>query len=154
MAEQDAVVFLDDIEQNRLSPALLAWTPLMKQGQTTEIAKRWAGLSLRLGETERRDAATLAWTFAQLTDSRPVWKPVLEAIPMNESSFLREVRNEGRVQVRREDLLEILPTRLSGDHLAAAIAHVEKQNDFATLSRWLKLCQTLSPEALLAEIDK
>ena len=96
MEAQDAVVFLDDVEQNRLSPALLPWTVLMKNGQIKETAKRWGELSLRLTEPQRLDAAGLAWTFCQLTDCRPVWKPVLEAIHMNESIVFRELRDQGR----------------------------------------------------------
>jgi hypothetical protein len=154
MEAQDAVVFLDDVEQNRLSPALLPWTVLMKKGQTAETAKRWGNLSLRLTEPQRRDAAGLAWTFCDLTDCRPVWKPVLEALHMNESIAAREWRDQGRLESRRDDLIEVLRTKFSGDQLATAIARVEKQDDLAILSRWFKLSVTLSPRKLLAELNK
>ena len=68
--------------------------------------------------------------------------------------LFNEFRNVGRVEVRREDLVENLRTRLSGDPLAAAIPRVEKQDDLAVLSRWFKLSQTLATEDLLAELDK
>jgi hypothetical protein len=154
MEEQDAVAFLDAVEHNRLSPALLPWTVLMQRGQTAETATRWATLAPRLGETERRDAVILALTFSELTDCRPVWKPVLETFHMNESITAREWRNQGRLEERRENLAELLRTRLSGDALAAALARVEKQDDLATLSRWFKLALAVSPELLLAELDK
>jgi hypothetical protein len=154
LARQDAVVFLDDVEQNRLSPALLGWAPLMKGGQTAETAARWDRLSLRLGDTERRFAATLALTFSELTDSRPVWKPVLEAIVMNESILWREIRTKARVEERRENLTRVLRTKLSGDALATAIARVEKQEDLAILSRWFDLSLTQSPEDLVAELAR
>ena len=153
MAEQDGVVFLDDVEENRLPPELLPWTVLMKRGQTAETAKRWAGLALRLGETERRDAASLAWTFCQLTNCRPVWKPFLETFHMNESIVFREMRNQGRLEVRREVLLDVLRMKLSGELLATAIERVEKQDDLAVLSRWFKLLLTLSPEKILDELQ-
>jgi hypothetical protein len=154
LAEQDAVAFLDAIDHNRLAPALLAWTPLMKGGQTTETTERWASLSQRLGETERRNAASVALGFSELTDSRPVWKPVVEALLMNESILFREIRTEARLATRREDLARVLRTKLSGDELAKAIARVEKQEDLSTLSRWFDLSLTLSPADLVAELDR
>jgi hypothetical protein len=150
LAEQNAVVFLDAVEQNRLSPALLAWTPLMMGGQTAETATHWASLSLRVGDTERRLAASLALTFSELTDSRSVWKPVLETLHMNESIVFREAR----LEVRREDLTRVLRTKLSGEALAQALAQVEQQADLAILSRWFDLALMLSPEALVAEFVK
>jgi hypothetical protein len=154
LAGQDAVAFLDAVEQNRLSPVLLAWTPLMKGGQTAETAARWASLSLRLGEMERRQAATLALIFSDLTDARSVWKPVLETITMNESTYLREIRIEARLETRRDDLMRLLRTKLSGDALARATARVEKQEDLEVLSRWFDLALTLSPETLATEMDR
>ncbi len=158
LAEQDAVAFLDAIEHNRLSPALLAWTPLLKGGQTKETANRWTHLALRLNETERRNAASVALIFSDLTDSRSVWKPVLGNITMNESTYLREIRTEARkeafLETRRDDLTEVLRTKLSGDVLARALERVAQQEDLAILSRWFKQALTLSPEALVAELDK
>jgi hypothetical protein len=69
---------------------------------------------------------------------------------MNESKLFREVRME----IRREDLISVLRTKLTGDALATALARVQKQDDFDTLSRWFDLSLTLSPEALLAELDR
>jgi hypothetical protein len=155
LAGQDAVAFLDAVEHNRLSPLLLAWTPLMKGSQTAETARRWAELSSRLlGETQRRLAASLALIFSDLTDSRPVWKPLLEKMTMNESTYLREIRTATRLEERRENLMEVLRTRLSGDVLARATARVEHQEDLAILARWFKQALTLSPEALVAELEK
>ena len=158
LAEQDAVAFLHAVEQNRLPPALLAWTPLMQGGQTEETAKRWTTLSLRLSDSERRQAAVLALIFSELTDSRPVWKPVLEAITMNESTFLREVRTEarqqGRLELQRENLTRVLRTKLSSEALARANGQIEKQEDLAILSQWFEQALTLSPEELVAELEK
>jgi len=154
LAGQDAVAFLDAVEHNRLSPGLLAWTPLMQGGQKTETAERWAGLSLRLAENERSQAASLALIFSDLTDSRPVWKPLLEKITMNESTYLREIRTQTRLEERRDVLLRLLRTKLSGDALAKALAQVEKQENLAILSRWFDLSLTLSPEELVAELNK
>jgi hypothetical protein len=126
LAEQDAVAFLDAVEQNRLSPVLLAWTPLMQGGQSAETAARWVSLSARLGENERRLAASVALTFSELTESRPVWKPVVETLLMNESILFREIRTKARLEERRDALTRVLRTKLSGDALAAAIAQVEQ----------------------------
>jgi hypothetical protein len=154
LADEDAVAFLDAVEHNRLSAVLLAWVPLLKGGQTTETAKRWITQSQGLSDTERRLAASLALAFSELTDSRPVWKPVLETITMNESILFREVRTGARLELQRENLVEVLRSRLSGEPLAKAIARVEKQDDLNALSRWFKQALTLSPEDLVAELDK
>jgi hypothetical protein len=146
----------------RLSPALLPWTVLMQHGQTAETARRWASLAVRLSEIERRDAAFLALTFSELTDSRPVWKPVLETFHMNESITFREARTqgrnqghlEGRLEERRAAVARVLRTKLSGDALAAATARVEQQNDLEVLSRWFEMALTVTPETLLAELGR
>jgi hypothetical protein len=112
----------------------------------------------RTGEPDRRIAASLALTFSQLTKSRPVWKPVLESLHMNESIVFREVRtearNQGRLETRRETLTRVLQTKLSGDALERATARVESQDNLKVLSRWFDLALTLSPEALVAELDR
>ena len=154
LAEQDAVAFLDAIDHNRLSPVLLAWVPLMKGGQKTETAERWANLAQRLSESERRNAASVASIFADLTEARPVWESLLEKITMNESTYLREIRTKTRLDLQRDVLVRVLRTKLSGDELAKAIARVEEQKDLATLSRWFDLALTMSPEDLVAELDK
>src|SRR5262249_598946 len=122
---------------------------------TTETAQRWTRVCLdKLGDTDRRNAASLALKFSELTDSQSVWKPVLEPIHMNESIFLREIRAQTRLDLQRENLEDVLRTKLSGDTLAIALARVQKQNDLAILSRWFKLSLTSSPEAILAELNK
>jgi hypothetical protein len=109
---------------------------------------------LRLGEAERRQAASLALIFSDLTDARPVWKPVLETITMNESPYLREIRTQTRLELQRENLMEVLRTKLAGDVLTRAMTRVEQQDNLDVLSRWFKQALTLAPEALVAELDK
>jgi hypothetical protein len=151
MAGQDAIVFLDEVEQNRLGAPLLAWVPLMQRGQEKETAERWVRVCRdKLNDTDRRDAASLAVKFSELTDSDLIWKSVLEPIHMNESKFLRGVRRD----VQCDNLMRVLRTKLSGDSLAAALARVAKQDDLAILSHWFDLALTLPPEAILAELDK
>ncbi len=58
------------------------------------------------------------------------------------------------MEVQRENLVEVLRTRLSGDVLGRATARVEQQEDLAVLARWFKQALTLSPEALIAELEK
>jgi len=81
---------------------------------------------------------------------------------MNESIFLNEIRAEAREQghheavleIRREDLSRVLRTKLSGSDLNRAISRVLLQQNPAILSRWFDLSLTLSPEALVAELDR
>lgn len=154
LAEQDGVAFLDAIQHNRLPPALLAWTVLMKGAQSKQAAERWVELAARLSETDRRLAASVALTLSDLTDCRRQWQPVLEEFLMNESTFLREIRTETRLIQGRDWLNRFLRSKLSGDALERALTLVDKQEDPTTLSRWFDLVLTLSPEELLHELAK
>jgi hypothetical protein len=73
---------------------------------------------------------------------------------MNESIVFREARNHARLELQRENLMEVLRSKLSGDALERALGRVAKQEDLTILSRWFKQALTLSPEALIAELDK
>ncbi len=150
MQEQDAVAFLQGIGQNRFPAALLPWVPLMRHGQRAEVARDWLGLSASLAEARRRDAASLALTFSELTDSRRVWRPILEAVTVNESVYLREVR----IGLQRENLVKVLRRRLHGEALAAAVARVEQESDLAVLSRWVESALEAAPEAILSQLSK
>jgi hypothetical protein len=154
LESEDAVAFLDAIAQNRLSVALLPWAPLMRNGQTAAFASRWLTLSAGLGVHQRRDAASVALTLSELTNSKDVWKPVLEAVTMNESSVFREVRDQGRLETRREVLVKLLRRQLRGDDLAAALTRVEQQSDLSVLARWFDQALELAPEQLLSELNK
>lgn len=72
---------------------------------------------------------------------------------MNDSSFLREIRTEGRVTILRDVLGRLLRARLSGDSLSTALVLVAKQQNADILSHWFDLALTLSPEALLTELS-
>jgi hypothetical protein len=150
LESEDAVAFLDAIEQNRLSAVLLPWAPLMRNGQTAAFASRWLALSAGLSVNQRRDAASVALTLSELTNSKDVWKPILEAVTMNESSVFREIR----VANQRENLVKVLRRRLSGDDLAGVLVRVEQQSDLSVLVRWFDKALELAPEQLLSELNK
>jgi hypothetical protein len=73
---------------------------------------------------------------------------------MDESTFLREVRDQGRLEVWRDTLTQVLLTRLSGDQLKVALPRVEQQTDLAILSRWFTLSLMISPEAIIVLLQK
>jgi len=77
----------------------------MRNGQKAETAERRGRSCKKLSKEKRTIAASLAWTFCELTDCQAVWRPVLGPFPMNESTFLREARNGARMEQQRDMLL-------------------------------------------------
>lgn len=62
---------------------------------------------------------------------------------MAESAFLREVHAAVRLEVQRENLLEVLRARFAGQgRLAEAARRVELERDLPTLARWFRLALT------------
>jgi hypothetical protein len=162
LAGQDGVAFLDAIGNNRLPAGLLAWGPLLRGGQTPEFVRHWLDLSAGLGDMERRIAGSLALTFSDLTDSRPIWEQGLKELNMNESSYLHDIRtvsrnegrNEGRVESHRENLLRVLRSRFRDKVSGLALARVEEQADPAILSKWIDLALAESSwESFVAALD-
>lgn len=113
-------------------------------------------LKPRILELAGQDAVAFLDAVDQnrLTDSRLVWKPLPETITMNESILWREIRTKARLEERRQALMEVLRTKLSGAVLERATVRVEQQEDLDVLSRWFKQALTLSLEDLVAELDK
>lgn len=151
MQEQNGLVFLEQIAENRLSAYLLFWVVLMLHGQKASTARWWTRLCReRLGAADAREVAGLAWNFCDLTDCRAVWRPYLESFIVEQSTFLREAR----VETQRDWLSRTLKNKLAGPPLTAALAVVANQSDPAILSSWFDLSLALPPEAILAELLK
>jgi hypothetical protein len=144
---EDGVAHLEAIEQNRQARGLLAWVPLMKGGQTEEIVRRWrvqAELEPEVGL--RNTLVDVALLFAQLTDSRELWRQGLEGMVMNESISMREVR----IETLKKATLDVLEVRFPGAVPVPLAERVKAETDFAKLDRWHKL----AVKADLASIEK
>jgi hypothetical protein len=90
-------------------------------------------------EVLRKTLGDLVLVLADLTDSRKVWHKALEGFAVRESSFGRELRMEGRVESRQEDLVRVLRAQFPGEPLDDVEQRVRKQQQFDELSRWFDL---------------
>ena len=149
VSAESAVAHLEAVEQNRQARGLLAWVPRMMGGQTEEVVRRWRALV----ETEpevglRNTLVDVALVFAQLTDSREVWRKGLEGVIMNESISMREVR----VETRRQDTLELLEENFPGGVPRDVVERIKAETDFSRLGKWLKLAGKADLEGLRADM--
>jgi hypothetical protein len=142
LAAESAAQTLQAIAAGQVSRCILPWVPLMQGGAQSGIILEW----LRLAETEPdetllRDYAALAVVFAGLAGSRPTWERVVEGWTMRRnykrSEVMEEMRQEGRVEARRQDLLETLQLRFDEvpEDIAAAVSEM---TDVARLTRWFR----------------
>ena len=91
MAEEDAAVFLAEIDGGRVGRGLLPWTPLMRGGGEATVIAEWK----RLGELEanrrtRGNYRALALVFAELVGGASAWRDALEGWDVEESAIVRE----------------------------------------------------------------
>jgi hypothetical protein len=142
LAEESAAQTLDAIAAGRFSRCILPWVPLMHGGADSGIIQQW--LTLAEGEPDqslRSDYAALAVVFAALTGSRLTWGRAVEEWSMRRnwkrSEVFEEMRVEGRLEARREALLEVLQARFDTvpEDIATAVAEM---TDVLRLSRWLR----------------
>jgi hypothetical protein len=132
-SKADALVLLDAIEQNRLPRVLIVWVPLMKNGQTPEVVRRWRALAEK--DERVRTMADLALVFARLTDSVEVWKKGLEGIMLLKSPLMEEVR----VELQRQNTLDVLELHFPGAVPASVVQRIQAETDLARLQKWLML---------------
>jgi hypothetical protein len=155
LSQEDAVAHLDAIEHNKLGRWLLVWTPLMKGGNTIEVARRWRTLA----EPDPRlsEMALLADTFARLTECEGVWRDAMEGINMKTSPLWDEAREEGRqeerVKLTRKHTRGVLEARFPGQVPAAVIERINVETDFAKLERWHTLASTATLEKFQQGMD-
>jgi hypothetical protein len=148
LCEEDAAALLAEIAAGRATRALLPWIPLMRGGALPDIIAEWKVLAAAEPDGPLRSAyAVLALTFAELTRGLVEWQKGLEGWNMRESQtilgFKREGKEEGRLEMRREAILELLQIRflqVPQDIQAA----VNGTNDFDTLRRWFQSAASLT----------
>jgi hypothetical protein len=151
VAGEGAVAHLDAIEQNALGRWLLVWTPLMKGGQTIEVARRWR--TLAEVDTRIKIMADVAIEFSRLTECEAVWREALEGIMLKTSPLMDEARMEGELKGRQQAMLEALETRFSDKVPPAVVARIKSEADLDKLRRWQKLAITATLEEFQAGMD-
>jgi hypothetical protein len=159
LPDEDAVALLKAIEDNPELSGLLAWPPLMKGGEQDEVIATWRALAEQVPEEQRRTLGSVALIFADLAGRKPEWQKGLEGLGVNESSVLREARQEGGreadVKRSRDLLIRVLRSHFPGEVTPAVQQRIEVQNDPTELSRWFDLAlEAGSIEAFEAKISR
>lgn len=93
-----------------------------------------------------------ALVFARLTSSVEVWKKGLEGIMLKVSPYMEEVREEGRVQTRRQDTIEALEIHFPGAVPAAVVERTNAETDLERLRKWHRLAVKADLAAIQADM--
>lgn len=98
--------------------------------------------------------ALLARIFARLAEREDVWGETLEGLMNKTVPFMEEARQEERIKVRRQVMLEVLEARFPGAVPTAVVQRINTETDLDKLIRWGKLAGTArTPEAFQAEMN-
>lgn len=89
-----------------------------------------------------------------MTARRDAWLTALEGLVLKRSGYLEEVRDEARLEMRRQDTIDFLEARFPSAVPAEVVTRVKSETDLAKLGRWVKLAGTASsPAAFLAGME-
>jgi hypothetical protein len=151
LRDQDASATLAGIAAGQISPAMLAWVPLMAGADQSAVVEEWRRVALREPDERRRgNNGGLARVLAELAGRQDVWAVGLEGWNVEVSQVVlewqRQARAEGeargRVQGVRDITLRLLQKHLKSAALIDVVATVEGQSDPAVLERWLDAALT------------
>ena len=138
LARQRAADTLARIDRGELGLSVLPWLPLMAGGGDPATVQEWLRLARRETVAERRrDCAGLAKVFAERTGWLPVWKEALETFDMWQSQVIKEWKDAGRQEEKRNDLLMLLQARFKAEVPADLSQTIQQTDDLGTLSQWL-----------------
>jgi hypothetical protein len=136
---ESAVATLQAISENRLSLGVLAFVPAMQGGATLGVVQRWRELVTGVEDLNHlRTLCDLAIVLADKTNSRPLWRQELEGFPLNESSYMRDARNE----TTRRAILTVLEARFPNTVPPELRELIQSQRDPNELDRWISLAAT------------
>ncbi|MBY0227654.1 MAG: hypothetical protein K2W96_00095, partial [Gemmataceae bacterium] len=127
------------IRDNRLAPSILAWIPLMIGGQAAGAVATWREVieATEPDELKRRERASLAVIFADLTECRDVWETGLEGFAVTESSVMARERGVGEHRGLRNALLRVLRGRFKEGLPNGLVARIEAEKSDEKLGEWL-----------------
>ncbi len=164
LSRENPVALLEAIEDNRLSKGILAWVPLAT-GQTADVVAHWRRIVEPMADDNwRRTLIDIAIVFAELTQTRDLWKAGLKGLNMNESITMREVRNEGRQEGRQEGrdegkvmanrraLIRLLESRNPAGLPREVHDRVVAETNPNELERWFDLALTMDLATFRAAI--
>ena len=137
LANQQAAATLERIGKGELGKSILPWVPLMAGGGDPATVQEWVRLAGDEASAERRrDYAGLAKVFAERSGCLPAWKQTLEGFDMWQSQVIKEWKDEGRQEEKRNGLLQVLRVRFKTEPPPELTQMIQATTDLATLSRW------------------
>jgi hypothetical protein len=144
VGEDSAPVTLEAVASGSLSWGLLFWVPLQAEGQQEAVLARWREVVAGV-VPERRTRGNLigiALVFAELVGRRAEWQRGLEGFEMTESQVVNEWISQGeakgRLEERRQKLLEALTLRFPGAVTDEIVRFVTAQDSLVLLDDWLR----------------
>jgi hypothetical protein len=133
MRDRDAAPTLAAIAADTRLLGVLPWVPLMRRGDEAGIIEEWMRLGLLEPDERRRSQyASLAQTFAELAERRPLWRQQLEGWNVKTSQQVLEWQAE-RDHLRLLRLLEMRFHTPVPDDLAKTINELVDPDE---LARW------------------
>jgi hypothetical protein len=137
LSQQQAAATLERIGKGELGKSVLTWVPLMAGGGDPATVQEWVRLAREEASAERRrDYAGLARVFAERAGCLPAWEQVLEGFDVWQSQTYREAERRGRLQERRDALLQILRRRFKEEPPQDLAQLIQQTKDLEPLSRW------------------
>lgn len=137
LRDESAAATLSAVAEGRLARCVLPWVPLMQGAVEPSIMEQWKQLAAaEVDERLRADYAGLAFVFAELTNTRAAWVKALEGWNVRQSQQVLEWRAEGRLETKRDDVLQLLRLRFQTEVPADLATTVEATTDLNELSRW------------------
>jgi hypothetical protein len=127
-----------------LSWGMLFWVPLMSGGGEEAVIHRWKELVALLVQDRRigGNMVGVALVFAELVGCRIAWKRGLEGFMWTESEVVNEWISEGlargKIEMAREDLLELLKLRFPGVVPTEVVKLITEQDSPLLLRDWFR----------------
>jgi hypothetical protein len=128
-------------------PGLMALYPLCQHGEQPRRAVQHASEVIErtvVGDIERADGLALLSIFSGLAYPRLDVNGIIGRTMMKESRLFREAREEGQVEARRADIVDLLRARFGETRVAQQEAIVNTFEDLGLLRRLVVLAGTCS----------
>jgi hypothetical protein len=143
LGEEPAQDLLEAIATGRYDRALLPWIPLMAGGSEPATIARWLELVGGLDESLLADLAYNTLVFAEKSNDPQAWSKALEGFGMIRSETMENTREEGRVETRQEDLLDVVGLRTRQTIPEELTQKIRACRNHATLRAWLAVAITV-----------
>lgn len=136
LRDEDAAGLLADVTAGTASPWLLAWLPLMRGGDGSDIIDGWKREASRLpDDRERSDLAWLTLPFADLAGRVAEWRRGLRGWNVLISPTWEAMRQDVRAEERRDTVLSIGRQRFARAPSRKQKADLDAITDPARLER-------------------